>query len=59
MFSLYEWKFVSEENVANIPLKICAFITFDTIENVSQDKKSFCNMFLYDMVSSLYVNYVR
>jgi hypothetical protein len=34
MSSLYEWKFVSEENVANIPFKICAFITVDTIENV-------------------------
>jgi hypothetical protein len=34
-----------------MPLKIRAFITFDTIENVSQDRKIFCNMFLYDIIT--------
>jgi hypothetical protein len=58
MPSLYEWKFVWEENEANILpqdlfLKICAFNTFDALENVSQDKKTFCNMLLYNDVAFL------
>ena len=34
MSSFYEWKLVSEENIANIPLNICTIITFDTIKNI-------------------------
>jgi hypothetical protein len=41
----------SKENIANILLKIYIFITFNTIENISKDKKSFYNMFLYNIIA--------
>ena len=56
-------KLVSEENVANIPLKICTVIIKNNVllavaikETVSQDEKGCCNLFLHDVCCILFVH---